>query len=527
VSLIYRAIWQDDRSDLAACATNAFREWATEKHGEDLEFGPVLTTVGDVSSSLRSATVGGVHATEATLVEENGTDRWMTRQRVIVDPAGEQWIWVDVERTTSEVFRRQDIAAPRLVSEHLEAGVVAGGRPRVGGVLLRPQAYAVNADRVGIELVDPLRDPARSIPIVVFSHDERLEPAETMRRATTTQRILAGVAHVVALTPSAQRAFTDLVGHDLSVWGGAVRVYLPGSMEPWRHRYHLRDIVEKHPREVGRRIATTLSAAIAARKPPYVFDLVQAQLRAGAGGTPDELLEVAELEIADRDRQIQELRADVEYRDGSLFDRAIDIEELNNELEDERRKVRYWRSQALAGNEPETAEVQVPDQVTTLKEAAAFCQQYLSLVSLPDEAIRDLDELDAAPEATAWARTSWRGFRALAAYASEAADTKGGFWEWCQHSSHTDTWPATTKKLSMTESDTVLNNLAQRAARQLPVDTAVDSSGVIEMLAHLKVAEGGGSNIPRIYFYDDTKGSTKKVHVGFFGPHRYMENSKS
>ena len=79
----------------------------------------------------------------------------------------------------------------------------------------------------------------------------------------------------------------------------------------------------------------------------------------------------------------------------------------------------------------------------------------------------------------------------------------------------------------MSESESVMNNKAQRSARILPVSVEVDPSGVIEMQAHMKIAEGGGTDIPRIYFYDDTKGKTGKVHVGFFGPHRYMENTKT
>jgi len=365
------------------------------------------------------------------------------------------------------------------------------------------------------------------VPIVVFSHDANLEPSETMRRAITTQEILAGVAHVIVLTPDAQRTFTAQIGQELSVWGGAVRVYLPGSLEPWRHRYYPREFVEKHPRAVGRRIATTLSAAIAAQRPPSVYEIVQAELRGATAASPDELLAVVELELAERDRQIQDLRLEIEARDEWLFDRAIDIEELNSELEAERKKARFWRS--LTVGEPDTVVdgTTMPDQASTLTEAAELCRAYLPLVSLPDGALRDLEELDSAPEATAWAQTSWRGFKALAAYASEAADTKGGFWEWCQHSTHPDTWPATSKKLSMTESETVLNHAAQRAARTLPVDTAVSASGQIEMLPHLKIAEGGGSNIPRVYFYDDTKGATGKIHVGFFGPHRYMANSRT
>ena len=55
----------------------------------------------------------------------------------------------------------------------------------------------------------------------------------------------------------------------------------------------------------------------------------------------------------------------------------------------------------------------------------------------------------------------------------------------------------------------------------------VDASGAVTMLSHLKIAEGGGDLAPRIYFYDDTGGSTGKVHVGFVGPHYLMPNTKS
>lgn len=527
MSLIYRAIWQDDRPDLLDSATEAFTRWARDKHGEELRFDTTLSTIGSVSTSLRTAQVDGTRATESTLIEEAGEDQWTTRQRVITCSDGTQWLWVDVERTTTQVFRRQDIAAPRIVRQLLEHGRSAGGRPRVGQVELHPTVYAVPSDRVATEVIAPLIDPVRTIPIVIFSHDVNLAPSETMRRARTTQEILAGVAHVIVLTPDAQRTFTSQIGQELSVWGGAVRVYLPGSLEPWRHRYYPREIVEKHPRAVGRRIATTLSAAIAAQRPPSAYEIVQAELRGASAASPDELLAVVELELAERDRQIQDLRLEIEARDEWLFDRAIDIEELNSELEAERNKARYWRSLTVGEPDAVVDPTTMPDQASTLTEAAEFCRAYLPLVSLPDGATRDLEELDAAPEATAWAKTAWRGFRALAAYASEAAETNGGFWEWCQHSSHPDTWPATSKKLSMTESESLLNNAAQRAARMLPVDPTVSASGQIEMLAHLKIAEGGGSNIPRVYFYDDTKGSTGRIHVGFFGPHRHMENSRT
>jgi hypothetical protein len=76
----------------------------------------------------------------------------------------------------------------------------------------------------------------------------------------------------------------------------------------------------------------------------------------------------------------------------------------------------------------------------------------------------------------------------------------------------------------MNESEAVLNNPRLRQALRLPIDPAVDPSGMTEMFSHLKISEGGGPLAPRIYFYDDTKGSTGKVHVGYFGPHRNMPN---
>ena len=49
----------------------------------------------------------------------------------------------------------------------------------------------------------------------------------------------------------------------------------------------------------------------------------------------------------------------------------------------------------------------------------------------------------------------------------------------------------------MTESTTVRNNSTLSDKRVLPIATDVDSSGRVLMLAHLKIAEGGGDLAPR------------------------------
>lgn len=81
--------------------------------------------------------------------------------------------------------------------------------------------------------------------------------------------------------------------------------------------------------------------------------------------------------------------------------------------------------------------------------------------------------------------------------------SKGGFWEWCAQCPLLG-WPASSKKLSMSESETVQNSDKLRRARIFKVDSAVASSGEITMLAHLTISEGGGNLASRIYFHDDT-----------------------
>ena len=272
----------------------------------------------------------------------------------------------------------------------------------------------------------------------------------------------------------------------------------------------------------------TCSPALSQRSEPRcstnAFGLL---LRGRPGRSETELLDLIDQELREKSEEIDELRTRVEQRDDRILDLLGDIDQMNTELETERSRYRQlrWQIEHPAGD-GDTVELSLPEAAATLTEAAELCRRHLSQVVLHEDACHDLSELDSAPEGTAWASTSWRGLRALQAYALEAAEFNGGFWQWCERSDHPDTWPATPKKLSMTESETVVKNARLRAARMLPVATTVDPTGSIEMLAHLKIAEGGGSNIPRIYFHDDTANGGK-VHVGFFGPHRYMENSKT
>ena len=74
----------------------------------------------------------------------------------------------------------------------------------------------------------------------------------------------------------------------------------------------------------------------------------------------------------------------------------------------------------------------------------------------------------------------------------------------------------------MRESETVHNNERLKSQRILPVATELDPTGKIFMEAHLKF---GGTSAPRLYFFDDSKGVTGKIHIGGLDPHSRWENT--
>ena len=168
-----------------------------------------------------------------------------------------------------------------------------------------------------------------------------------------------------------------------------------------------------------------------------------------------------------------------------------------------------------------------PDTVETFAALVEAAREHLDHIELPASAERELDALDQALEAGFWAQDAWLGLRALDEYARNVGDFSGGFWEWCNHGDAQHRWPASQKKLALKESDAVKHSRDLSRTREFEVSTELQSSGRLVMHAHLKVAEGGGQNIPRIYFYDDAKGDTGKVHIGFIGPHRLVPNTKT
>ncbi len=210
---------------------------------------------------------------------------------------------------------------------------------------------------------------------------------------------------------------------------------------------------------------------------------------------------------------------------------------LNSELsaaKDELFRVQAKSSSlAAALAEPETrsngapVESHDPAGQFTITGVIEMAREHCDRVVIHDDAPREIDKLESDQKSGDWARELWKGLRALNAYAEESGIFNGGFWEWCEYSNNPLTWNAAPQKLAMSESDTVKNNSKLWRTRRFSISKDVEPDGFKHMEAHLKIAEGGGQHIPRVYFHDDAKGRTGQIHIGFIGPHRLTPTSQT
>lgn len=577
MALLYRAVWQDFRASLLADAEAALIRWLRGRVGSDMNELPTERLAGCLPDSpdgvggpfelsvlhrqfgtmtvlqvefredrpspwdlwtfdmfRRSAEVGNRAVLEARGRGDIPSPRelWLTQFTVLAwaGPYPRATLWVDVERVAEDPFARVIWGSPGFVRDLLRSGAENGGRPRadrLDRLPLTPGPRTVTAP----ELAGLLSQERRTWPVAVAAHPR--PPSHLGREAHAMYARLAGMAHVCMLPAQDVDEFNGLVNGDDGLTPGEMRLYLPHPENPLGRavRRTRQDGVPAmaRPRGVeaaGNDFADFVATWLEPHPRPHDYD-DELELRLhGPTGDPDDaaLLDIAEAEIRVARQDLDQLRAEMAGKDDIVLELLADNEELHRQLN--RQAGQFVRRLAPIGNAD--PQVVLPDVVASTADALRAAQQLVGVVIHPD-APRHIDQLDRAAQAQAWANTIWRGLRALDLYGRGSAEEaiQGGFWQWCQRSGSSWSWPASQKKLAMSESETVMGNRKLRAFRQLPVSTEVDGSGQIEMVAHLKIAEGGGQLAPRIYFYDDTRGATGKVHVGFIGPHKLMPNNQT
>ena len=126
---------------------------------------------------------------------------------------------------------RYDITRPTVVREVLAAlSAEADEWPLVD------RASMVGSVSEVQDLVSLIFNPSRRLPVVVMSESSG---RTTLISPDTLARQIAGAAHIIHLSEEAARTLTHVLGKRMSVFAGAVRLYLPGLTEenedPYQH----------------------------------------------------------------------------------------------------------------------------------------------------------------------------------------------------------------------------------------------------------------------------------------------------
>jgi hypothetical protein len=377
-------------------------------------------------------------------------------------------------------------------------------------------------------LVDAIADPKRETPIVVVTANQREDISDARRRGHEIAKSLAGVAPVFLLQAGAVSAFSkaalERFGDRMDVYGGSIRIYATGAGDegdsPYRHRLIVHRRIERRPAiAVARIVAFPVLARAAETPPPPTWrEKVRPLLESTIGGDK-ELLDLLEQESAVLERDVNELRDENDNLQERLRASESDTVELLTQVGDLQGRVRYLQGQlaihdaAAAYGEPAPDDF-VPD----------FCSEVVNEAETRLSAIVIHASVRAGAEALdehaneSWSRKAWQALQALNEYATlKAGDGfAGDFMAYCEAA--VDGAKVPKSWIGRHESQLTKNNARFRDQRTLPVSTEIDPSGKVLMEEHIKI-EQGGHPAPRIHYYDDTGGETKKVHIGWFGDH--------
>lgn len=475
MTLIYRAIWDDDWCVPLAVLDDEFRIWCQSKgiDKDDIPYRGIFAASDRLSIEVRRADSEIGSAMRCTLLERDGQGRtWTTTATALADNETRSF-WVDLE-CHDPSGRPPEMAAPRLVR-----GLIRnGGRPMSYGLPMKSEALQIRLDTVD-QLFASLLDPSRLVPIVVFSPDPRTDAGTTTDRANAAAETLIGLAHTYDVDPQASVALNAALPEGLGVYGGAVRMYLPPLRvddpdDPHRHRWIPLRLIADHPRRAASLLASRLARRQLHPPIPEAWDRLGALLRRptemevetraneittsrkAVAPLADELslrAEIDELtrllaeadllrETVEREAQakIASLEASVSEGESERFDDADELEVLQQESTALRATIRaFTQSFGPTALQPTRSPRDI-DPPVSIGEAIELARLNLPFVDIPDGALRDIDELEATAKYLVWASTIWQGLLALNEYAALKAGGKAppGLKLWCER---TGLWP--------------------------------------------------------------------------------------
>ncbi len=552
MALIWRCVFEVDDAMIKLTGPEIVERWLQKKTERDdlrlpapgarLEFeshdrfdrnAPVRNEV-----DVAVAEVGGVWAQRTSWTEYKQTETVTTSGTVLVDDRGAH-VWIDLDRWGAQAFIDPWVPqAPGLVADYLRSTACSVGGH---GLTVGPRPVDRQA---GEELARFLFSPTRRVPVVVVSARGDDPPGVARDRADQIERRLRGVADVVVLRPGAStqlsRVLHETIGDGFDVYNGAIRTYLPGldaSSSRWAHRLiSPASLTRRPPDRIGEMVAQTLQrAACALPLPPTWTPALRDELlgRAAAGALEEhaEAFEFAADELAKAERTLRDVREELLNERGARERAETQVEVVRTdaaETEEENEKLRgrvEWLEAQLsdAGSpvwqlEPQP---QVRETPQTCGEVPARAAEEFSHIEFPESQWQYAEALDVHMSG-AWAKKAWRVLKGFEAYSALKASGEfvGDFDQYCKEG-RSGACPVSW--IARSESESTDNSGKFSSLRTFPISPEAGLGDRIYMPSHIKL-EQGGYPAPRIHFYDDTGGTTGKVHVGYFGEHK---NNKS
>ncbi|MFE2916301.1 hypothetical protein [Kitasatospora indigofera] len=481
------------------------------------------------------------------------------------DPGGPTWVRLEAEHQAAGTGVRtpSKVAVPELARTLLPLLDASDGPAAVHNNPRVVTAAEVDA------LIDELCDPERRLPTVVASVPANLGLDEWL---TGTVRPLChqlpGLATLYVLDPAARTGFNVALEYH-SVYGGAVRTYLPevdpasrhdGARHPVMPRHRIEEdlrraagLLAREPRRLAAELPlpAPLAAVPVLRVPP-------AARRPGPGRSEQAAHEQLIHEQPTHEQLTHEQLAHEQLAHEQELDsreqqaRADELERVRHSLRHSRRREHHLRTEAeeqYAALRHVGAQVRVlagricpgagPGQAQAPAGRGRPAEGGPGLPAQADETPASFAELmerlpefplltftgdqkpalalDGLGTCAGWARLTWEGLTALQEYAVAAVrgEAGGDFKQWCEHTPDgCHHFPP--RKAVRGESQTVFSHTKWKRERMLPVPECVDTSRRAFMGAHLRI--GGGRTAPRLHYLDDCSGSGR-IYVGYIGLH--------
>ena len=517
---VYRAVWVDNSISLFDVVSHEYSEWLKHRPGGIDITQNCVNTVGPRTATWTEIETSSGQVMELHLREsvEDDANAWITVLTAFVYD-GDNVILADLYTESDEVWNGI-IFAPKVVRGIL----LAGGVPLIGSDVVSIQPREIDDQNSLNELVDGLNDPDRILPYLVIRGGRGSDFNQSMQRAVRASETLAGIAQVFVVDESSSTFLNPLLGEELWIDERSARLLMPGVTEdvlnPALSFLVPFDDLDDDMKTLGRLVLQHIS------RTSHWPEL------------PDEWIE--------RKREVEAARIQLLHSQGAIeaIDWSIPADATSTEAEVRRLRARVDQLQ----NEAQTAAIaaqEISEQYQTLLNKTAVqltngehhpmalgsgtikrviddVRRMSKYVVIPESAERSIEDLESNMSATVWAKDMARLFVAMERYGTEVSANRfhGNLFMWCTESG---LYPDA--KISMQESHSTKVGARTHDARVFAVSTDLDHSGMKLMIAHAKIQLRGRGTIPRVFFFDDMKGPTKKIHIGFIGRHDFVPTS--